>query len=148
MNSLLCILFLFVIGTNGRYATYCDLAGVPPEDPKAAAAGLPSVDGVAQWPFLSGTNTTNPREVVILGDTSAKSFNGDGETLVGGVIKGDMKLLLGAKDKDYRVDQDVLTAPLWPNTSWPQLFPLLHTRRCTRDPKESCLFNLTVREQH
>ena len=128
------------------YATYCDIAGVSVDDPKAAAAGLPGVDGVAQWPFLSGLNSTSPRSIVYIGDTAATSFNGDGEALVGGVIRGDIKLLVGAKNKDFLVDQDVLTGPLWPNktTELHPISPLLHTRRCTREATQSCLFNLTV----
>ena len=128
------------------YATYCDIAGVDVDDAKSSAAGLPDVDGIAQWPYLSGANLTSHRNQVLIGDTSATSFNGDGKTLVGGIIRGEMKLLIGASNKDYRVDQDVITGPLWPNktSEFHPINPLLTTRRCTRDPKQSCLFNLTV----
>ncbi len=94
LHYAVCHAFLPAVG----YATYCDLAGVSPDDPKAAAAGLPGVDGVAQWAFLSGRNATPPRDRVVLGDTSAPSFNADGKTLVGGVIKGDLKLLVGTEN--------------------------------------------------
>lgn len=43
------------------YATFAALAGVDPTDEKAAAAGLPPIDSVNQWPYLSGATTTAPR---------------------------------------------------------------------------------------
>lgn len=43
------------------YGTFCSLAGVDPEDPVAAAAGLPPVDSMNVWPLLSGANSTAPR---------------------------------------------------------------------------------------
>jgi arylsulfatase A-like enzyme len=43
------------------YATFAALAGVDPTDAKAAAAGLPAIDSINQWPFLSGANATAPR---------------------------------------------------------------------------------------
>jgi hypothetical protein len=41
--------------------TFAFLAGVDPTDHRAAAAGLPGIDGVNLWPRLSGTNTSAPR---------------------------------------------------------------------------------------
>ena len=73
--------------------------------------------------------------------------NGDGKTLVGGLIEADAdgtlwKLLLGAPDKLYRIDQDVRTGPSWPNSS-SKLVPLAHSRTCGRAVKRGCLFEVT-----
>merc|ERR1712046_220181 len=46
------------------YGTLCNLAGVGMEDELAAANGLPPVDSVDMWPFLSGKVNTSPRNVV------------------------------------------------------------------------------------
>ena len=47
-----------------RYTTFCGLAGVDPTDERAAAAGLPPVDGHDLWPLISGANATSPRTEV------------------------------------------------------------------------------------
>lgn len=43
------------------YPTLCGLAGVDPADEAARAAGLPPVDGLDVWPFLSGAAPASPR---------------------------------------------------------------------------------------
>ena len=114
---------------------------------------------------------TSPRTEIVIGDTTAQFPNGDGKTLVGGLIISEQiapsmidshsghwmhttrntqqtsqrlwKLLLGAPDKFYRIDQDVLTGPEWPNTSFPPLVPLAHSRECGRTAERGCLFELT-----
>ena len=48
------------------YGTFCALAGVDPFDSVAAKAGLPPVDSLDFWPLLSGTNTTAPREEILV----------------------------------------------------------------------------------
>ena len=75
------------------FRTFCGLAGVDPFDARGAAAGLPPVEGVDQWPVLSGANATWPRSEVVIG---APPTN-DGEPLgVQGVIDSDgYKLLVG-----------------------------------------------------
>lgn len=122
-----------------------ELAGVDPTDHRAAAAGLPPIDSVSVWPLISGTNATSPRHELAIGDTTAISPNGDGETLVGGLVQqrgnSTWKLLVGAADKLHRVGQDVLTGPEWPNAS-SHLVPLDHSRLCGRQQKNGCLFNL------
>jgi hypothetical protein len=47
-----------------RYVTFAALAGADPFDERAAAAGLPPVDGHNLWPLLSGENATSPRTEV------------------------------------------------------------------------------------
>jgi arylsulfatase I/J len=100
------------------YATYASLANVEPTDPAAAAAGLPPIDSINQWPMLSGTNSTSARAQFAIGDTSTLNPNGDGNTLVGGVIFGDYKLLVGTEDRIYQIGQDTLTGPFWPNSRY------------------------------
>ena len=103
------------------------------------------------------------------GDTSALTYNGQGSTLVGGLLRfvpdsngsGTLyKLLLGAENKRYLIDQDVLTGPLFPDSRGaPEDRPLVlrpqaHTRVCGRVPlvagngnsTGTCLFNLNDNE--
>merc|ERR1712137_1013625 len=77
------------------YATYAALAGVDPTDHLAAKWGLPPHDSMNMWPWLSGENASSPRKQIAIGDTTAATPNGDGETLVGGLIDGRYKLLVG-----------------------------------------------------
>jgi hypothetical protein len=42
---------------------FAELAGVDPTDHTAAAAGLPAVDSVSLWPYLSGRQSASPRQV-------------------------------------------------------------------------------------
>lgn len=124
-------------------ATYADMVGVDPTDHKAAAAGLPPIDSISVYGYLMGENTTSPRERVVIGDTSAVEANADGNTLVGGLIQGDYKLVLGASNRHFAVEQDTLTGPKWPNAS-SILIPELHKRTCGRTPDTGCLFNIKV----
>eukprot|EP00602_Paraphysomonas_sp_CaronLab_P009079 CAMPEP_0185026322 /NCGR_PEP_ID=MMETSP1103-20130426/10261_1 /TAXON_ID=36769 /ORGANISM="Paraphysomonas bandaiensis, Strain Caron Lab Isolate" /LENGTH=435 /DNA_ID=CAMNT_0027559857 /DNA_START=483 /DNA_END=1790 /DNA_ORIENTATION=+ len=126
------------------YATYAHLAGLQEEDwedTRAAAAGLPPIDSHNCWPVLMGV-PGECREELPIGDTSSVKPNGDGDTLVGGLIRNGYKILVGAANKQYLVGQDVLTAPLWPNTSFPPLTPELHPRVCGRTVENGCLFNI------
>ena len=52
-----------------RYATWCALAGVDPTDERGAKAGLPPVDGVNLWPYISGETDTSPRTEVFASPT-------------------------------------------------------------------------------
>jgi len=124
------------------FATYAAVGGVPPEqvpDFSAAAAGLPPIDSVNCWPLLANAQTC--RSEIPLGDTSALGFNMDGNALVGGLVQERYKLLLGAENKGFHVDQDVITGVFWPNNT-DVLIPELHPRVCGRDPANGCLFDL------
>ncbi|CAK9009139.1 unnamed protein product [Durusdinium trenchii] len=130
------------------YATYAGLAGVDAEDHQAKAAGLPPHDSLDVWPWLSGVTASSPRDEVIVGETSSQTPNGDGQTFVGGVIRGRYKLLVGVDARKWntlylteRVSQNVMTGPKWPNSS-SHLAPLLHPRKCGRTPEEGCLFDV------
>ena len=129
--------------------------GVPDADlvdKKAQAAQLPPLDSIDCWEMLSGSNakaidsssTTGVcRTEFPISDTSSVKPNGDGDALVGGIIRNDgYKILLGAENKRYLVGQDVVTAPLWPNTTIPPLIPELHPKVCGPTPETGCLFNV------
>lgn len=130
------------------YATYAALAGVDPEDHQAADFKLPPLDSKDVWPWLSGAAAASPREEVVIGETSAHTPNGDGQTVVGGVIRGRYKLLLGVGAHKWnsmfltrQVSQNVMTGPQWPNSS-SHLIPMLHPRHCGRQPEHGCLFDI------
>lgn len=110
-----------------------------------SGAQLPSspaaLTGVERKNILSTTGFC--RSEIPISDTSSVKPNGDGDTLVGGIIRNNgYKLLLGAENKRFLVGQDVLTAPLWPNTTLPPLVPELHPKTCGRTPLTGCLFNV------
>merc|ERR1711988_312315 len=71
------------------YATYAALAGADPTDHRAAAAGLPPIDSHNLWPLLSGQTKTSPRTELAIGDFEGQT------TLVGGIISGQFKVLVG-----------------------------------------------------
>jgi len=135
------------------YSTYAMLAGVDPWDHAAEAAGLPPIDSISILPVLEGQDRLAGavRHEVAIGDTAALRYNGDGQTLVGGLIwqrHGKLyKLLIGAANKDFVVLQDVQTGPLYPNNSFgvngtPPIFSQLYGRRCDRSLRHGCLFEL------
>ena len=86
-------------------------------DRRAASAGLPPHNSYNLWPLLSGETQSAPREEIIIGETTSLLPNGDGKTLVGGIIKGRYKLLVGAADRLHTISQNTLTGPQWPNVS-------------------------------
>ena len=96
----------------------------------------------------------------MIGDTSSIAPNGDGKTLVGGLIMERMpqplphqepqedggeggsmvvevtppqlyKLLIGTPDRLYHILQAVQTGPDWPNLT-NHLVPLAHSKLCSR----------------
>eukprot|EP00948_MAST-09A_sp_MAST-9A-sp1_P000767 g767.t1 len=136
------------------YATYCHIAGnIDPVDHEAEAAGLPPVDSIDQYDILLNTQANSPprksgpRQQILIGDTSSVIPNGQGETLVGGLISGDYKLLVGPKTLDYLVSQNFIPGPEFPNRSsynpidhhYP---PQTYSLRCTRNHTKGCLFNI------
>lgn len=84
-----------LVGIEDWYVTLARLAGADPIDERAAAAGLPPVEGFDMWPLLSGANATSPRTEVWLG--SFGNTTGDtAPTVVQGLIRADgWKLLQG-----------------------------------------------------
>lgn len=120
------------------YTTLCALAGVDPTDRRAAAAGLPPVDGLDMSPIILGTNATSPRTEIVIG--SSDDSDHAGNTIVAGVINADgYKLLLG------RVDPAFYQGEVYPNSSTTAKEPPL----VCGDPDASgsaygpgCLFNV------
>ena len=101
-----------LIGLEDWYTTFCALAGVDPSDHTAAAYGLPPVDGVNQWPLLSGKNSTPPRSEIWLGAADPLPSANHGTTLVQGLIDKDgYKILVGPSQ--YGIWQ----GPYYPNAS-------------------------------
>lgn len=125
------------------YATYADLAGARSiKDEKAALVGLPPLDSLSCWGMISGEGDAVCRSEVPVGDTSAVAFDGDGQALVGALIQGEYKIVLGAANKGFHVDQDVTTGPLFPNKT-DILLANFYPRVCNRDPMDQgCLYNI------
>jgi arylsulfatase I/J len=129
------------------YSTYLHAAGVSDEeataDHRGAKAGLPAVDSANCWPMILGDATTCRTEIPI-GDTSALGFNQDGQALVGALVTDRYKLVLGAANKGFKVSQDVLTGPFFPNRTDPLLIPELVLKECGTEPANGCLYDLAA----
>jgi len=108
------------------YATYCFLAGVDPTDERAKAAGLPPIDSLNLWPFISGESATSPRNEVVLGNHVGQN------TTIDGIIQGEWKLLVGP------IPQNGWTGPFYPNisTNWNSGLSIEHCGLI------GCLFNI------
>jgi arylsulfatase B len=103
-----------LVSIEDWYSTFCNLAGAPVEDTRAAAAGLPPVDSLDLWPLLSGANATSPRSEVVLGMPTISSSNSKGDPYTGvqAVVRSDgWKLVVGV------THQNVWTSPSYPNAS-------------------------------
>jgi arylsulfatase I/J len=50
-----------LIALADYYATFAFFAGVDPTDHVATEAGLPPIDSLNLWPYLSGAQTSSPR---------------------------------------------------------------------------------------
>ena len=114
----------------GLVSTYAAIAGVDPTDYVAAAAGLPPIDSVNQWPLLSGTNATAPRRSIVLGDTSAPLPRRRRRHAGGRAHRrrlGPRRRRLSPPHYKHHV-----TGPNWPNET-SHLEPLLHVKTCGRE---------------
>jgi arylsulfatase I/J len=123
------------------YVTFCGLAGVDPADARAAAAGLPPVDGLDAWPVLSGASAASGRRLQFLGSSDGSPDKGN--TIVQGVIRAadGYKLLLGDANPAF------WQGPVFPNSSAGGNF----SRLVCGDPDAAgaargpgCLFNVLV----
>lgn len=99
------------------YATFCSLAGADPWDSRAHAAGLPPVDSIDQWGYLSGKSVT-PARTQMYADTAM---------LINGTFK-----YLSSKE-----NQACWSGPVSPNSSAGDM-------ECTTTECGSggCLFNI------
>ena len=117
------------------FRTLAGLAGVDPEDAKAAAAGLPPVEGYDLWPLLSGANATSPRTELWLGSGGAGDVDNSQDPILQGLIRSDgWKVLWG------NVIENTWTGPFYPNktTAWCDTCPL----DCGTIDAPTCLFNV------
>ena len=101
------------------YSTFVHgIAGLDPTDHEAAAAGLPPLDSIDQWPYLTGQTTIPPRTELPLGTTADPTdlWATEADITVHGFIvddrpRGLWKLLLG------RAPQSIWTGPEYPNAT-------------------------------
>jgi arylsulfatase I/J len=91
------------------FQTYCAVAGIVCED---APQGLPPLDSLNLWPYLSGAENSSRRTDMILQFFTLALY--DFHSLRGNVaaIQGDYKLVFG-----YQEDQALWTGPQFPNGS-------------------------------
>lgn len=122
------------------YATLAALAGVDPTDHRAAAADLPPIDSYNMWPILTGQVDESPRKYLIIGDTNDRGNDLHGENpeaMVGGIIMGEYKLLLG------HFDQASWTPANGANrTERESHYYKENYARCDRYPRIGCLYNI------
>lgn len=134
------------------YSTFVHgLAGVDPTDHRAAAAGLPPIDSVDHWPFLSGASTVSPRSTIPMGSCTAApdvdafcQTEGLQQTIVNSVVaylgKGAertlWKLLIG------RVPLAGWTWPKYPNTTTPHTPTVSCGTPGGVNGSSGCLYNL------
>jgi arylsulfatase I/J len=127
------------VAVEDWYTTFCRLAGVNPWDARAAAAGLPPVDGVDVWPMLSGASRVTNRTTHFLGFASGV------KTTVQGVIRvtDGWKLLLNS------VAPAFWQGPSYPNASSERDVrpPPLECGDPLEGTGSGCLFNI-LRDPH
>jgi arylsulfatase B len=124
-----------LMGIEDWYTTVCNLAGIDPADKEGEAAGLPPVDGIDLWPFISGANSTPPRTEVWLGSNGPGNADNSKDPIVQALIRADgYKVIWGL------VIEDAWTGPLYPNatTQWCDTCPL----DCGTIDAPKCLFNV------
>jgi len=122
-------------GSEDWFKTFCSLAGVDPTDDKAAAAGLPPVEGYDLWPLISGANSTPPRTEVWLGSNHPGDTDSSDSPMVQGLIRADgYKVLYG------NVIENAWTSAFYPNatTNWCDTCAL----DCGTIAAPTCLFNV------
>ena len=108
------------------YPTLANLAGASPDDPPAhGVTGVPAVDGLDMWPYITGAAPASPRtELLISSDVE------------GGIIVGDLKLIFGKQRFSF------WQSPVSPNSSFPAgARPNAST--AAFDCGLGCLFNVT-----
>ncbi len=141
------------------WKTFADVAGIDDvDDHTAAAAGLPPVDGVSQWPLWSG-QTTAPARTTLAVATCTSAAHGfdlwctssDDTTLVGGVIVDERATGGGAGSGGggggglwKLIREPVLAMDGWQGPSWPNATSTQFSNQLNRScggPK-GCLFRL------
>jgi len=91
------------------YTTFCALAGVSAVDTEAENEGLPPVDGINQWDYISGKTNTPPRSEIILGGTTSGSIR-EGDTACVSILDNE-----GYKIIAVTQAQSFFQGPKYPN---------------------------------
>jgi len=129
------------------YATFVHgIAGLDASDKEAAAAGLPPIDSVDQWPYLSGSTEIPPRTEIPMGTTANPTdiWASQNDIVVHALVKQDpknpkrlWKLLVGQEP------QAVWTGPRFPNATTKEL-PATETVFGDCGMLVGCLFDLSA----
>jgi arylsulfatase I/J len=131
------------------YATFAHLAGVNDlSDPKALAAGLPPVDSLNLWPYLSGKNAESPRKEIAIGTNMWQGKQvmwgaPPSNTIVVGVI-ADNRTSQGGGLWKYLIDE-MLMMDGWQGPEYPNATFTWYTNS-SLDCAEGCLFQLDADE--
>jgi len=119
------------------FATIAKLAGVADiTDHRAAAAGLPPLDSLDMWPLITGKVEHSPRSELAIGDaTNQKNPHVLSPTLVGGLIQGKYKLIVGY------LESSGWCGPTFPNSSssWD---PSATWQTCGNTTETGCLYDI------
>jgi len=120
------------------YATFAALAGVDPTDTSGAAAGLPPIDSHNLWPLLSGQTKSSPRTELAIGDYEDNTkphsgMNPKAKTLVGGLISGKYKVIVGT------VSQAGWPGPQFPDTPCKECSSI---EECGQTVDTGCMFDI------
>jgi len=108
------------------YGTLLPLAGADASD---NVPGIPGVDGLDMWPYLTGKQTESPRTEIMIGTKAVKVDLG--ATMAGALISGQYKVVLGLMSYGF------WQGPIYPNAT------TNHTRDDVNiDCKSGCLFNI------
>lgn len=108
------------------YSTLLPLAGADPTD---SAAGVPGVDGLNMWPYLSGQQNKSPRTEIMIGSVAVKVDLQN--KLAGALISGKYKIVLGTQSYGF------WQGPIYPNAT------TNHERDDINvDCKTGCLFDI------
>jgi len=129
------------IAVEDWYTTFCALAGVDPEDASGAAAGLPPVDGLNQWPYISGAASSSLRTELWSGGS-----DGPNERSGNAIIQGFTEVSTGYELLVGVLENNCWTGPYYPNsTSGPGCDPLdcgFPDAPAKKSGKKGCLFNI------
>ena len=110
------------------HTTLALLGGAKAEDPRAAAAGLPPVDGLDLMPLLSG-KVPRVRTGMPLALNVSQVAN-----QTSALIEGDLKLIVGAAPFYLQ------TPAIWPTADYAYVWDKSNFLQCPR----GCLFNITA----
>ena len=130
------------------YRTLLGLAGVDAEDARAAAAGLPPVEGYDLWPLLSGANATAPRTEVWLGSSGPVNGAGGSAGVGAGAGATPAAFIQGLIRADgWKILHDVLDNAVWQGPVYPNASTAAHPWDntpvdCGTAAVPTCLFNV------